>query len=180
MENRRLNPDRRTTPAEIETDRRILDDRREVLRDKSLLGKLRKTPLFSELTNDEFKKVLAICSKVHFSNNDIIYHEGSTADNMFILTEGLLGVSLEGEELSVFTPISEIGGMGLFTRNPRSATIVAKTDCTLLKLTKIELSNLIKRTDLFEKRFYLGMIKELSNKLRNSNKFIIRLKKMHK
>jgi CRP/FNR family transcriptional regulator, cyclic AMP receptor protein len=176
-ENRRLNPDRRTIKSKIDGDRRAVDERRELFSEKSLVGKLRKIPFFSELTNDEFKKVISVCSKESFSKDDILFHEGSTAEKMFILIDGVLCVALEGKEISFVTPISIIGEMGLFTRRPRSATVTAKTECLLLKLSKIELSNLFKRMDMLEKRIYLGMIKELSNKLRKVNKFIVEIKK---
>ncbi|MFC1538788.1 cyclic nucleotide-binding domain-containing protein [Candidatus Latescibacterota bacterium] len=176
-EHRRLNPDRRILEKIIDLERRIIDERREIFSNKKLVGKLKEILIFSELTNDEFKKVLSVCSREVFSKNEIIYHEGSTADNMYILIDGVLEVTLEGKELRFATPLSVIGDMGIFTRKPRSATITAKTDCILLKLTKIELSNLFKRTDMLDKRFYLGMIKELSNKLRKVNRFIIKLKK---
>ncbi|MFC1651417.1 cyclic nucleotide-binding domain-containing protein [Candidatus Latescibacterota bacterium] len=176
-QNRRFIPDRRMTQSNIVSDRRATDERREIFSEKTLVGKLRKIPIFSELTNDEFKKVLSVCSREVFAKNEIIFHEGSTADNMYILTDGVIGVTLEGKELSFITPLSVIGDMGIFTRKPRSATITAKTDCVLLKLTRIELTNLFKRLDMLDKRFYLGMIKELSNKLRKVNRFIIKFKK---
>ncbi|MFC1551361.1 Crp/Fnr family transcriptional regulator [Candidatus Latescibacterota bacterium] len=177
VENRRLNPDRRLTQDEIKFDRRAIDERREIFSEKSLVGKLRKIPIFSEITNDEFKKILSVCSKEIFLKDEILFHEGSTADNMYILIDGVLGMTLEGKELSFVTPISIVGEMGILTRRPRSLTVTAKTDCILLKLTRIELSNLFKRMDMLEKRLYHGMIKELSNKLRKVNRFIIELKK---
>lgn len=175
--NRRLNTERRMKQIDIDTEQRIVDDRREIFSKKALVGKLRKIPIFSELTNDEFKKVISVCSKEVFSKDEIIFHEGSTADNMYILIEGVIGVTLEGKNLSFVTPLGVIGDMGIFTRKPRSATITAKTDCVLLKLTKIELTNLFKRMDMLDKRLYLGMIKELSNKLRKLNRLIIGHKK---
>ncbi len=176
-QNRRFIPDRRSQQLQIQLERRQNNERREILSDTKLLGLLRKSALLSELTNDEFKKVLSVCSKEDFAKGEIVFHEGSTSDTMFVLVDGVLSMTLEGKALGFVTPIGVIGDMGILTRRPRSATLTAHTDCVLLKMTKIELTNLFKRYDMLDKRFYLGMIKELSNKLRKANRFIIELKK---
>ncbi len=94
------------------------------------------------------KNILSICSKQTFLKNEVIYYEDSKSDDMYIFIEGILKVTLKGNELSLITPIDLIGEMGVFTHEPRSATVSAKTDCVLFKLTRVELNN------LFEKKVY--------------------------
>ena len=87
---------------------------------------------------------LSVLNK-HFLKNEVIYYEDSKSDNMYILIDGICKVTLEGNEMSLITPIDIIGEMGIFTREHRSATVSAKTDCALLKLTRVELHNLIEK-----------------------------------
>jgi len=175
---RRTGFDRREKISSVQSERRTGTERRELIfNQKKLIGKLRKTPIFNELTNSEFKNILSICSKQTFLKSEVIYYEGSKSDDMYIFIDGILKVTLEGNELSLITPVDVIGEMGVFTREPRSATVSAKTDCALLKLTRVELINLFEKNSMLRNRFYLGMIINLSNKLRKENEFITILKK---
>ena len=175
---RRTGFDRREKILSVQSERRTDIERRELIfNQKKLIGKLRKTPIFNELTNSEFKNILSICSKQTFLKNEVIYYEGSKSDDMYIFIDGILKVTLKGDELSLITPVDVIGEMGIFTREPRSATVYAKTDCVLLKLTRVELYRLFEKNSMLCNRFYLGMIINLSNKLRKANEFITKLKK---
>ena len=174
---RRSGFDRRGKISSVQSERRNGIERRELIFDqKKLIRMLRKTPIFNELTNNEFKNILSICSKQLFLKNEVIYFEGSKSDDMYIFIDGILKVTLEGDELSLITPVDVIGEMGIFTRELRSATVYAKTDCVLLKLTRVELTNLFEKKSMLRNRFYLGMIINLSNKLRKANEFITKLK----
>ena len=95
---------------------------------------------------------------------------------MFILIEGVLQIMLRGKELNLVTPVDFIGEMGIFTGEPRSATVYAKTDCVLLKINRYELFSLFEANKTLNNRFQLGMIKNLSEKLRKMNKIIIDMK----
>ena len=175
---RRKGLDRRESISSVHPEQRTGDERRElIVIEKKLIGKLRNTPIINKLTNSEFKNILSICSKQTFLKDEFIYHEGKTSEDMYILIDGILKITLKGSELSLITPIDVIGEMGLFTHEPRSATISAKTDCALLKLTRVELFRLYAKKSMLRNRFYLGMIINLSGKLRKANEFIIQLKK---
>jgi CRP-like cAMP-binding protein len=175
---RRSGFDRRESISDVHSERRTGEERRElIVNEKKIIGELRETPIFNKLTNSEFKNILAICSKQTFSKGEFIYQEGKKSEDMYILIDGILKVTLKGSELSLITPIDVIGEMGLFSHEPRSATINAETDCVLLKLTRVELFRLYAKKTMLSNRFYLGMIINLSDKLRKANEFIVELKK---
>jgi len=177
---RRTGFDRREKISRVQSEQRTGIERRELIIDqKKIIGKLKSTPIFNELTITEFKNILSICSKQTFLKNEVIYYEGSKSDDMYISIEGILRVTLKGNELSLITPVDVMGEMGVFTHEPRSATVSAKTDCVLLKLTRVELNNLFEKKSMLRNRFYLGMIINLSNKLRKANEFITKLKNSH-
>ncbi len=178
--NRRTGFDRREKISRVQSEQRTGIERRELIIDqKKIIGKLKNTPIFNELTITEFKNILSVCSKQIFLKNEVIYYEGNKSDDMYIFIEGILKVTLKGNELSLITPIDLIGEMGVFTHEPRSATVSAKTDCVLFKLTRVELNNLFEKKSMLRNRFYLGMIINLSNKLRKANEFITKLKNSH-
>ena len=133
-------------------------------------------PIIQGLTNEQFDSILNICTQRTFSKDSEIYHEGQKSDDMYILTEGILQVRVWEKEVNRIFPIRTVGEMGLFTGEPRSATIVAKTDCTLLRITKRGLFELFEKDKDLHIQFMLGMLYDLSYKLRLTNEIIAKLK----
>ena len=129
-------------------------------------------PILQGLTNDQFDKLLDICTKRTVSRNTVIYEEGEPSRDMFILTEGVLQVSLWGKEIGRIFPISPVGEMGLFTNEGRSADVTSRTQCTLLRITHEDLFDLFEKDKDLHIRFQRGMITELAQKLRGANELL--------
>ena len=136
-----------------------------------------KLPIIQGLTNEQFEKVLSICTRKTFSKDEVIYSEGTKSDDMYILTEGVLQVTLWGKEVNRILPISSVGEMGVFTGEPRSATVITKTECTLLRITKKKLFDLFETDKDLHIQFQLGMLIDLSEKLRLTNEVIAKMRK---
>lgn len=78
--------------------------------------------------------------------------------------------------VSLVTAVDIVGEMGIFSGEPRSATVYAKTDSVLLKINRYELFGLLEANKSINNLFQLGMINNLSDKLRKTNKKIVDLK----
>ncbi len=87
-------------------------------------------PIISDLTNDQFEALLSICEKQTIPTYTIIFKEGDRPAEMYILTEGLLKVTLKGREINKILPISTVGEMGVFTGEPRSVTVISVPSLT--------------------------------------------------
>jgi len=90
-------------------------------------------------------------------------------DYMYVVTEGLVGISLDtGKDEYVVKrkPGDCFGEMNLIDDLPRSATAVVLEDTMVLKLDKQKLRGLI----LSYPELALGMLKTLSLNLRNTTK----------
>ena len=133
-------------------------------------------PIISGLTNDQFEALLSICEKQKVTPYTVIFKEGDCPGEMYILTEGFLKVTLKGKELNKILPISTVGEMGVFTGEPRSATITSVTRCTVLKILKKDLFNLFRKDKDFHIKFQEGMLVDLSQKLRLTNEVITKLR----
>jgi CRP-like cAMP-binding protein len=76
--------------------------------------------------------------------NQLLIEKGHTADSMYILIEGGLEVTIlkDEEEVVVATiwPGDCVGEMSLLTGEPRSANVRAKTNSTLLEITKADIA----------------------------------------
>ncbi|MEG8946107.1 mechanosensitive ion channel family protein [Rosettibacter firmus] len=109
---------------------------------------LKNIDLFSLLKEDELNSIATNVYIRTFRKNDVIIEEGKEGDSMFILVEGLLNVFVKNNEgLDVYVGnISAgdfFGEMSLFTGEPRSATIRARTDCLIFEIDKEIISPII-------------------------------------
>jgi CRP/FNR family cyclic AMP-dependent transcriptional regulator len=112
---------------------------------KRLHDLLKSTPAFAGICEDaECLKALGSWFKeVTFSRHDKIMTEGETGDQAYILVSGTLSVlktTLDGETYKVASLLSEVhpffGEGTLLDTDPRSATIVAESDCVCLALSR--------------------------------------------
>lgn len=83
-----------------------------------------------------------------FTKGDILTRQGAVAHWLYILTEGEAEVALESESgrqsLSTIQAGGFFGEMGLLTGEPRSATVLAKTDVECYQLDKASLEDIIR------------------------------------
>lgn len=129
-------------------------------------------PILDGLTNEQFDSILEICTRKILDKNAVVYKEGDASRDMYILTEGVLLVSLWGKEIGRVFPVSPVGEMGLFTGERRSADVTAMTDCTLLQIKEEDLFTLLAKDKDLHIRFLEGMLKDMSSKLRLANELI--------
>jgi len=98
-------------------------------------------PLFSDLPADAFAAVLGALKLVRTRPGDIVLSEGSTGTAFYVLARGSVRVSREGRDgtpvpLALLHDGSIFGEMALVAAAPRSATVVAITDCDLLEFDR--------------------------------------------
>jgi CRP/FNR family transcriptional regulator, cyclic AMP receptor protein len=67
-----------------------------------------------------------------FKAGDVIFREGDPADELYIVKSGTVEVRLGNRLLDTLAELSIFGEMALVDRNPRSATVVAATDATVV------------------------------------------------
>ena len=90
-------------------------------------------PLLRPLPGDARQAVIAAARLRRFSKGDIVFHQGDPADALHLLVSGRLAVQVftaEGDRatINVLGPGDHVGELALvpsFSRQPRSATVVA-------------------------------------------------------
>ena len=132
-------------------------------------------PILRELTNEQFESLLSICIKKELPTFTVIFEEGNQSEDMYILTEGFLKVLFSGKKVGEIYPVSTVGEMGLFTGEPRSAEVITMTKCTLLRIMKKELFEVLEKDKDFYIKFQKVMIKDVAYKLRMANETIAKL-----
>jgi CRP/FNR family transcriptional regulator, cyclic AMP receptor protein len=95
----------------------------------------------------------------------VIFAEGEDGSTMFVLIEGRANISVGGETLESAEPGTLLGEMALVSSAPRSATVVAVTDCKLVPIDVRQFDLLARESPAFARHVMTVM----SARLRHMN-----------
>jgi CRP/FNR family transcriptional regulator, cyclic AMP receptor protein len=101
---------------------------------------LQSVDLFEGLDDQQLKKVAKICEEKFYQPGQIIAKEGAQGDEMYVITDGFVEVVLgerpnSAARVVVSLGIGQIiGEMALLDQGPRSASIRATSDPTIVQV----------------------------------------------
>ena len=142
---------------------------------------LKRHSLFANLRQDEKKKLIDkflgddISTERHYLAKRIILREGESGDSIFIIKSGSVRAFMKGKygkdeaELSVMRRGDIFGEIAVFQRIPRSATVEAVEDCTLLEISGQKFLDLLEEHPDIEAR----VLNKLSERLRNTQELFM-------
>jgi CRP/FNR family cyclic AMP-dependent transcriptional regulator len=134
---------------------------------------LRRCALFESLSAEQVEKVAEIATRRDVAEGQLIFREGSTGDEMYVVVAGTVRISKEipgaGEEaLTLLGPGSYFGEMAAIDDAPRSADAVAHTACGLLAIRREDLDRIM----FLDKDLAYGVlwafVRTLSSRLRET------------
>ncbi|MDA1274047.1 MAG: cyclic nucleotide-binding domain-containing protein [Verrucomicrobia bacterium] len=67
---------------------------------------------------------------------DTVFKEGQHGDLMYVLLRGVVDIFISGQLVGTFEAVEIIGEMAVIDPGPRSATVIAKTDCHFVTLNQ--------------------------------------------
>ncbi|HEX7668763.1 MAG TPA: DUF1003 domain-containing protein [Polyangiaceae bacterium] len=131
---------------------------------------LRGISLFEGLTVADLDALVGSLTERRFRAGEMIFHQGDSAADMFIVAEGQVNIHLPGEQsrrvsLKDIAPGEYFGELSLFDHKPRSASAQATTDVLLLDLTAETFSSYLER----EPRVALAILRTMTQRLRETN-----------
>lgn len=95
-------------------------------------ARLKTIPLFSALSDREREQVARWADEVDIKAGKHLVDEGRFAYEFFVIEEGTAQVTHEGKHLSDLGPGDFFGEIGILEDAPRSASVVAVSDMTLI------------------------------------------------
>lgn len=134
---------------------------------------IRGVELFDGLTEAELDEIAAICQSRRFTKGDILAVEGKIGDDLFIVTEGAVEVVVDDQQALPRVVINLgigqlIGEMSLVDQGPRSATVRAIHDPTIVQVIRHDdFHELCKRNTRIGYVVMYNMAADLSFKLRH-------------
>jgi small-conductance mechanosensitive channel/CRP-like cAMP-binding protein len=111
---------------------------------------LMRTTIFAGLNEQEIRLIAETAQHHTFTENSVLVREGDAGSSMFLLVEGVLHVVLEARtdrrkiRLAILKPGDFVGEISLLTNDPRSATVIAATDCQVCEITKDCMEHILK------------------------------------
>lgn len=109
---------------------------------------------------------------LHFRAGETIIQQGDAADQVYTLLEGSAEAVCDGVTVGPIHANEIFGALAVFTRQPRMASVVATSDCTLLAVRKEEFITLIE----YQPQICLGLIEEMAAKINHLNSQLLQCK----
>ena len=107
--------------------------------------KLKDLKVFEGINLTAINMIIDNARRQEYKSGDIIINAWDKSDwNAYIIQEGQVWVIMNNKEISTLFEGDIFGEIALITNEPRTATIVAKTDLVTLKINKELLDMIIK------------------------------------
>ena len=108
---------------------------------------LSKVPLFANLSRDDLSRLCETVDEVKLSQGDLLFTQGSTGDKAYVVKDGEVEILKHSQGRDVLLAVRKsgevIGEMSLLQEAPRSASVKARTESTLLAISHENLDRMI-------------------------------------
>jgi CRP-like cAMP-binding protein len=128
-----------------------------------LLGEV---PIFEGLTKQELTHIARAAKQVTHRSGAVLAREGQTGVGFFLIVEGTAGVKVGDRTRTKLKSGDFFGEISLLDGGPRTATVTAETEVTMLGLTPWDFKRLIESSPAIASK----MLKVMAQRLRSSSK----------
>ena len=120
---------------------------------------------FENFTRDQVKNILKSSNLIKVPKGKVLVSEGEIDDSFYIILSGKSVVRKNDKNIAVITRGECFGEMAYLASDARAATVVAGTDCVLLKISATLLQKSSESVQLlFLKRFAMTLLSRLAKK----------------
>ncbi len=137
-------------------------------------GMLRRVKILSDFDDQQLGAFVQYMEVQQVQQFVEIVRTGQHGDAMFLILEGEVRVRLMiGNKEKILTTLSAgefFGEMTLFDQSPRSADIVANSDCVLIKVDVAHMEKLMEDAPAIATKFLSGICRTFSSRIRADNK----------
>ena len=119
---------------------------------KPILDMLRGVPLFSACTSSELRSIANLGTQITVADGTQLTKEGRPGMEFFLVLGGEARCSVGGEPVRTMGPGEFFGEMSLLDRQPRSATVVASGETTVLAFDASEFDGLRKSSTSIDRK----------------------------
>ncbi len=138
---------------------------------------LRKIDMLSPLSGEEIDQIYSRMRTIVIEKGEALFHEGDNGDEMYIVVEGKVAISVntpDGSkvEIAVITEGNFFGEMTIFENVPRSATCATKEKTRLLAFGKADFFDLMENYPATAIKIMHRMLTTTAKRLQNTGAFL--------
>jgi CRP-like cAMP-binding protein len=97
---------------------------------------LKDVPLFRDLPRKSVDRIARHASPVSYAAGEVVFREGDEGTGFFVITEGKVGISVAGTQITQLGSGGFFGEMALLDNHRRSATVQAVTDTRCFAISR--------------------------------------------
>ncbi|MEW5814420.1 MAG: HD domain-containing phosphohydrolase [Spirochaetota bacterium] len=133
-----------------------------------------KRPFFSQISDDDLYQITQFAKEKKFLPGDVIVREKTLTDTFCIIKNGKVEITkkfMDGDEM-VLTVMNEgdfFGEMALLDQSPRSATVRALVETTILELSRDDFESLLHNAPALA----YAIMRELGKRLRETGALLV-------
>ena len=144
---------------------------------KAVVDLLIDIPMFDQIKSDDLKILARHMNFMDFASREVIFSEGDKGDFVCFVTRGSLDVLKRNEKgkdvaIAILGKGRSLGEMAVIDEYPRSATVKARTNSTLLILTRKGFEQLLDQHPQIGIKILKGLAKFLSMNLRKTSSLL--------
>jgi len=109
-------------------------------------ARLKAIPLFSHLSEDEAHRLAAFATETSIADGQILMKQGDYSTELIAIEEGTADVIRNRKRIASLKQGDLIGEMGLLSREPRNADVIATSPMLVIKLTHWEIRRMSEDT----------------------------------
>jgi CRP-like cAMP-binding protein len=109
-------------------------------------NRLKAIPLFSHLSDAEGRRLAAFATETSIAEGQILMKQGDYSTELIAIEEGTADVLRDGRKIASLHAGDLIGEMGLLSREPRNADVIATSPMRVIKLTHWEIRRMSQDT----------------------------------
>jgi len=134
---------------------------------------LKKSEIFSALTEAEVKRISALFEKITFRNDEVIFTEGDPSDKFYIVAEGnvkILKHTMMGKDiiLEIMSPGDIFGGVAVLDKKPYPASAQAMESTIAMRISRQNLLKIMEEYPILK----LEIVRYFSDKLRDAHEML--------
>lgn len=128
--------------------------------------------LFSDLPFHARLRVGRIVSERNAAPGETVMRQGDRGDTMFTVVAGVVAVLVDGREVATLGPGEHFGELALVDELPRSASIVAQDDVSLLTISRGDLRAFCMQEPSLGNQILWKLSATLGSRLRETNRLL--------
>ncbi len=127
----------------------------------SKVDSLARASLFENLSKDELREIAAVTDDLEVEAGKVLCREGETAREFFVIIDGEVEVTRDGNRLRTLSDGDFFGEIALIDDIPRTATVTATSPLRFFVLTRQAFWGMIERMPDVERKVLRALAKRV-------------------